>query len=172
LKSPVILFLRANPVECAQASLYDVEGLLVPKWVTAPGWYRQCSACGSKDLATWFHINNHLDEPMFESYTKVELPELSVEGSRKCDTEFAHCSIYTTGDVVEDGEWGLEDAGITSLPRHTPGYVFQLVRSGIEGTAQGEESKKVLIHYLDQPEILEGYRMKKETGMRKLRRKT
>jgi hypothetical protein len=51
----------------------------------------------------------------------------------KC-SEFGGCTIYTTGDFPEDSEWGLEDTGIFPLPGHTPSYIFQLVKQGIEGS--------------------------------------
>jgi hypothetical protein len=66
-------------VECVQASRQEIEGRIVPKWVTAPGWYRQCAYCGNKDVATLFHINQHIDEGMADSFAECELPEVQPE---------------------------------------------------------------------------------------------
>ena len=56
-----------------------MEGRIVPKWVTAPGWYRQCAYCGNKGVATLFHINQHIDEGMADSFVECELPEAQQE---------------------------------------------------------------------------------------------
>jgi hypothetical protein len=164
-----------RPVECVQASRKEVEGRIVPKWVTAPGWYRQCAYCGNKDVATLFHINQHIDEGMADSFAECELPEvqpaefigkLNADMERTVDepwtkcSEFGGCTIYTTGDFPEDSEWGLEDTGIFPLPGHTPSYVFQLVKQGIEGSIDAATDE--LAHYLDQAELLNWYQLKKE----------
>ena len=152
-----------------------MEGRIVPKWVTASRWYRQCAYCGNKDVATLFHINQHIDEGMADSFAECELPEVQPEEFihelnagiertvedpwTKC-SEFGGCTIYTTGDFPEDSEWGLEDIGISPLPGHTPGYVFQLVKQGIEGSI--DATTEELAHYLDQAELLDWYRFIRE----------
>jgi hypothetical protein len=49
---------------------------------------------------------------------------------------------------------------MSPLPGHTPGYVFQLVKQGIEGSI--DPTTEELAHYLDQAELLDWYRLKKE----------